>query len=62
MNSFGPNMQLAKELLAKGESQVVLEYFNRCQRFWKMGADRLSAWGQAVNMGETPNFGPNLDY
>ena len=62
MNSFGPNMQLAKELLAKGETQVVVDYLQRCERFWKMGSDRLAGWAQAINMGETPNFGANLEY
>ncbi len=62
MNSFGPNMQLAKDLLAKGEKDVVLEYFTRCGRFWKMGAERLAAWTAAVKKGETPEFGANLEY
>jgi hypothetical protein len=62
MNSFGPNLQLAKDLLAKGESQTVVEYFTRCGTFWKMGADRLAAWTAAVNKGETPDFGANLEY
>ncbi len=62
MNSFGPNMQLAKDLLAKGEREVVLEYFKRCRTFWKMGADRLAAWTAAVSKGETPEFGANLEY
>jgi hypothetical protein len=62
MNSFGPNMQLAKELLAKGEKEVVLEYFDRCKPFWKMGAERLAAWSESVSKGQTPEFGANLDY
>ena len=62
MNSFGPNLQLAKDLLAKGEMEVVLEYFKRCRTFWEMGADRLAAWTDAVNKGETPEFGANLEY
>ena len=62
MNSFGPNMQLAKELLAKGEKEVVLEYFDRCGEFWKMGADKLTAWSELVGKGRTPIFGANLDY
>ena len=62
MNSFGPNMQLAKDLLAKGEREVVLEYFKRCRTFWEMGADQLAAWTDAVNRGATPEFGANLEY
>lgn len=62
MNSFGPNMQLAKELLAKGERDVVIQYFERCGKFWKMGADRLTAWTESVRKGESPEFGANLEY
>ena len=62
MNSFGPNMQLAKDLLAKGERDVVLEYFDRCGKFWKMGADRLAAWTESVTEGQMPEFGANLRY
>lgn len=62
MNSFGPNMQLAKDLLEKGEREVVLEYFNRCSAFWKMGKDRLEMWTDNVNKGIVPEFGPNLKY
>lgn len=62
MNSFGPNMQLAKDLLAANEKQVVLEYFDLCRKFWKLGVDRLDAWTEAVENGETPEFGANLDY
>ncbi|MCE9613831.1 MAG: protein kinase [Lentisphaerae bacterium] len=62
MNSFGPNMQLAKELLEKGERDVVLEYFKRCGAFWTMGTDRLASWAETVNQGQMPDFGGNLDY
>ncbi len=62
MNSFGPNMQLAKELLDKGEKEVVLEYFERCSKFWKMGGERLTAWSKAVSDGQTPKFGASLNY
>lgn len=54
MNSFGPNMQLAKE--------VVLEYLELCGKFWKMGGQRLSTWSDAVKDGKTPEFGASLNY
>lgn len=62
MNSFGPNMGLAKELLTKGETDVVLKYFALCGKFWELGDDKLKAWTKAVKKGETPDFGPNLEY
>ena len=62
MNSFGPNMQLAKALLEEGERDVVLEYFKRCATFWKMGEARLAGWSATVKKGEIPEFGANLNY
>jgi hypothetical protein len=62
MNSFGPNMQLAKELLEVKEKQVVLDYFDQCGKFWEMGKDKLSAWKKTVEQGDVPNFGANLLY
>ncbi len=62
MNSFGPNMQLAKALLEQGERDVVLEYFSRCGAFWEMGKSQLAAWTAAVQHGQIPAFGANLNY
>lgn len=62
MNSFGPNMILAKDLLEKGERETVLEYFSLCRKFWTMGKKSLDEWTQAVKDGQVPNFGPNLLY
>jgi Flp pilus assembly protein TadD len=60
LNSFGPNMTLAKELLKKGEKEIVLEYFQLCSKFWKR--DRLKQWTDEVEKGRVPNFGGNLLY
>lgn len=62
LNSFGPNMTLAKELLEKGEKQAVLQYFELCGKFWEMGHERLDAWAAVVKQGEIPDFGANLAY
>lgn len=62
LNSFGPNMSLAKELLEAGEKQVVLDYFALCQKFWKSGADRLDHWTKEVGADVVPDFGGNLLY
>jgi len=60
LNSFGPSMTLAKELLEKEEKDVVLEYFELCSKFWKSRRDRLDAWSAAVKDDRMPNFGANL--
>jgi hypothetical protein len=59
LNSFGPNMTLAKELLEVGETQVVLDYFDLCARFWSYepGRLKLKQWTEAVKAGKAPNFG-----
>lgn len=62
LDSFGPNMSLAKDLLEKGERDIVLQYFDLCGKFWDMGQDKLNAWRADVEQGKTPNFGANLDY
>jgi hypothetical protein len=62
MNSFGPNMTLAKELLAKGEKAVVIEYFKLCLKFWKLQGDKLDTWTKDVEQGREPDFGANLSY
>ena len=60
LNSFGPNMMLARELLEKGERQAVLEYFELCGTFWKQ--DKLAEWTKEVQAGKVPEFGANLNY
>ena len=62
LNSFGPNMSLAKDLLEAGERDTVLEYFTLCRSFWKMGTQKLDDWSAAVKGGGMPDFGANLVY
>ncbi len=62
MDSFGPNMSLANDLLAKGEQQVVLEYFQLCRKFWKFHEEKLDQWSKEVESGSIPDFGANLVY
>jgi tetratricopeptide (TPR) repeat protein len=61
LNSFGPNMALARELLVKGQKDVVLQYFALCAKFWKSQPE-LDAWTDAVKHGLIPDFGGNLIY
>jgi tetratricopeptide (TPR) repeat protein len=62
LNSFGPNMTLARELLEKHQKDVVLEYFALCSKFWRMHRDRLEKWSAVVKEGNIPDFGGNLNY
>jgi hypothetical protein len=60
LNSFGPTMVLAKELLEKGERETVLAYLQSCAKFWKMGGDQLQNWMATIRGGGTPDFRMNL--
>ena len=60
LNSFGPDMTLALELLEKGKRDVVLQYFVLCRRFWASGSQQLDAWSKTVREGGIPKFGGNL--
>jgi hypothetical protein len=63
LNSFGPNMTLAKGLLEAGERDVVLQYFDLCAVFWKSDfRGSLPFWAATVREGRIPDFGANLLY
>lgn len=62
MNSFGPNMVLAYEMLDAGEQAAVLEYLAACRVFWKMGQERLDVWEEMIRAGKKPRFGANMLY
>ncbi len=42
LDSFGPNMSLAKELLEQHRVEETLTYFELCQDFWEMDKGQLS--------------------
>ena len=60
LDSFGPNMSLAKALLIVGERQTVIEYFDLCREFWPR--EELLTWKKEVEAGNIPDFGANLVY
>jgi TonB family protein len=62
LNSFGPNMLLAKALVDAGQGAAVLQYFDECRAFWKMGGKKLDDWSAMVRGGGKPDFGANLVY
>jgi tetratricopeptide (TPR) repeat protein len=62
LNSFGPGMSLANDLLIAGQRDAVVDFLDECGNFWKANGDKLSVWKKTIKDGETPNFGPNLNY
>jgi hypothetical protein len=62
LGSFGPNMTLANALIDAGQGTAVLQYFDECRGFWKMGGQKLDDWSAMVRGGGKPDFGANLLY
>ena len=71
LNSFGPNLTLAHDLLLEGRREAVLEYLELCRGFWcretknrssMMSEIRLDSWIEEIRRGAVPDFGPNLVY
>ncbi len=66
LNSFGPNMLLAQELLqlrAPGAQGAVLQYIENCEIFWQKDLQsNLAVWKKGIKNGWVPSFGGNLDY
>jgi hypothetical protein len=60
LDTFGPKMLLARALLEQGQREPVLDYFERCKRFWRMDRGRLDAWSSDVREGRMPDFGASL--
>jgi tetratricopeptide (TPR) repeat protein len=56
--SFGPDMSLAQALLAAGQQDVVIDFLQRCQKFWVGGQDQLNTWIGDIQNGSTPRFRP----
>ena len=62
LDTFGPNMALASELLIQGERQSVIKYLSECATFWKSDGGKLNSWTALIEQGQIPDFGPNLMY
>lgn len=64
LNSFGPNMKLAKELLEVGESEIVIKYLELCKDFWNIQFSEINIlkWKETIEKGNIPDFKSNLLY
>ncbi|MFI5174031.1 MAG: energy transducer TonB [Terriglobia bacterium] len=56
LESRFPSMALAKELLDRGERQVVIEYLDLWTNHWSQGKAALSRWKGAIESGAMPQF------
>ena len=62
LNSFGPNMNLAKDLSDIGEKGTVIKYFELCKKFWKLEDGRLDSWIASLRGGGKPYYDSNTLY
>ena len=62
LNSLGPSMKLAEDLLKIGERDVVLQYLENCRGFWGGGDGKIERWEQEIRAGGIPDFGGHLKY
>ena len=64
LNSFGPNMLLAKKLLENGEVDIILEYIKMCKKFWRFIFNfiKIKKWNQKIKKGLIPDFKAHLIY
>ena len=62
LDTFGPNLSLARELLLVSEGETVLKFLDECRVFWRSERGRLDQWSLEIQSGKTPNFGNNLIY
>jgi len=60
LNSFGPNLALAKDLFDKSQSDVVLQFFALCKSFWKMDGGKLDQWSAVIRGGGIPDLTSNM--
>lgn len=52
LDSFGPSLDLANELLSKGERDAVVSYLQGIRKFWDGKESIIDDWVQKINAGE----------
>jgi tetratricopeptide (TPR) repeat protein len=58
LNSFGPSMDLARELAGIGETSSVVSYLEACKTFWDEDCQHgfLAKWIEEIKQGQIPDF------
>ncbi|MEZ5572262.1 MAG: hypothetical protein R3E64_09575 [Halioglobus sp.] len=52
LDSFGPSLDLANELLSKGKRDAVVSYLQGIRKFWDGKESIIDDWVQKINAGE----------
>lgn len=56
LDSFGPSLKLANDLLLAGQRDIVLTYLNSISSFWKMDDGCVSRWIKQIENNEIPKL------
>jgi tetratricopeptide (TPR) repeat protein len=56
LNSFGPDLDLARDLLERGCSKTVIAYLNRIAKFWESRRDALARCVREIEAGRRPRL------
>jgi hypothetical protein len=56
LDSFGPQLDLANELLRRGRRNEVRAYLAGVRSFWATGTDVLDGWIAQIDQGSTPDL------
>lgn len=54
LDTFGPELNLANQLLQLGKTEEVITYLNGVNNFWEMDGGAVEKWIQEIRAGETP--------
>lgn len=61
LNSFGPRMQFAEEMLRAGQRGAVVRYLEACKRFWEGRTKKLSDCIAQIEQGKSPPLPSIID-
>jgi len=56
LDTFGPDLDLANELLKQGKTEAVQAYLKDIKKFWKMDSGQVAGWLAAIDAGEKPEL------
>jgi hypothetical protein len=56
LTTIGPRMDLAQELLERGERDAVANYLAHVGRFWKSGKHSIQKWQSEIRSSKTPRL------
>jgi beta-lactamase regulating signal transducer with metallopeptidase domain/tetratricopeptide (TPR) repeat protein len=53
LDTFGPDLTLARQLLEKGEKDAVIAFLGKIAKFWKGHEEKIQDWQKAIQQGQT---------